>query len=102
MDKFGSILYNTDVRASYETIRGNLQGVVKKIYNVSVVLDAFVEVVNVMNLLGLWDAELAWYSLRVSSWICPYGLEHGFRFCFVSLFNGISTFVGYLMPKLFS
>ena len=25
-----------------------------------------------------------------------------FRFGLVSLFNGISTFVGYLMPKLFS
>ena len=30
MDKFDSILYSTDERESYETIRRNLQEVVKK------------------------------------------------------------------------
>ena len=47
-------------------------------------LDAFAEVVIVMNYTGPWDGKLAQYSLSATYLICPYGLEHspgfyGFR-----------------------
>ena len=29
-----------------------------------------------MSHTGLWDAELAWYSLSITCWICLYGLEY--------------------------
>ena len=36
----------------------------------SAAADAFTEGVKVMNHNGLWDAELAWYSLSATHWIC--------------------------------
>ena len=41
------------------------------------------------------EIYFSWYSILETSIGC-------FFFGLVSLFNGISTFVGYLMPKLFS
>ena len=40
-------------------------------------LDVFIKVVKVMNHTGLWDTELAWYSLSATRQICLYGLEQG-------------------------
>ena len=34
-------------------------------------------VVTVMNHPGLWDAELAWYSLSATLWICHNDFEYG-------------------------
>ena len=39
--------------------------------------DAFAEIRIVINHAELWDAELAWYSLRATQRICLHGLEHG-------------------------
>ena len=47
--------------------------------------DIVLKILNIVLKSGsyFWDTEIRWFGL-------------------VSLFNGISTFVGYLMPKLFS
>ena len=39
------------------------------------VLDAFAEVMKMINNTGLLDTNLAWYSLSAIYWICFYGLE---------------------------
>ena len=46
--------------------------------------------------------ELATLLECVNEWCHSFFAEYNSRFGFVSLFNGISTFVGYLMPKPFS
>ena len=42
----------------------------------SVALDTFAEVIKVTNHPGLWDAEIAWYSLSDTRLICVYGFKH--------------------------
>ena len=32
-----------------------------------------------MNHIGIWDAELAWYSPIATSQVCIYGLEHDLK-----------------------
>ena len=39
-------------------------------------LDTFAGAVKVMNHTGLWDTNLAWYSLSTTHLICLYGLEY--------------------------
>ena len=42
--------------------------------------DAFTKVTRMTNHIGLWDADLAWYSsLNATYCICLYGLEYGLR-----------------------
>ena len=45
----------------------------------SVAPDGFAKIVKVMNLTGLWDAELAWYSPSATHQIHLYGLEHNLK-----------------------
>ena len=42
----------------------------------SAAVDAFDEVIKVMNHTSLWDAELGWYSLSATRQIWSYDLEH--------------------------
>ena len=61
----------------------------------SATIVVFAEVVKVTNHTGLWDAELAWYSMSDIHWICLYGLKynlkiHGFRLTWHCLIVKIS------------
>ena len=77
-------------------------------YN-SVVLDAFAEVIKMINHTGLWDAELAWYppsaTCRISSMVWSILIEYtvirllelpwSSRFCHLSWLSGCSTVINF-------
>ena len=44
----------------------------------SVTLNAFAEIMKVINQTGLQDAKLAWYSPSSIHQLCISGMEHGF------------------------
>ena len=46
-----------------------------KVRHSSAISDTFASIVGVTNDTGLWDTELAWYSLRTTHGICLSGLE---------------------------
>ena len=48
-----------------------------KVKNNSAALDAFAEVMKMMNYTGLWNAKLAWYSQSVTPRFCLSDLERG-------------------------
>ena len=65
----------------------------------------FAKVMRVTNHTGLWDAQLSWYLLSDTYWICLYGLEHslkiyGFRPTWTCLFvKVLAPWSEYLEPS---